>query len=147
MAKDLTPYSTGSRLNMGTIDDTYTVLQSDSSKVFMLDDNSAGTVYTITLPVAAALEEGWYCKFVVRAANPAGDIEIAGGSAIVDITMLDSSTGTDNTQHSNSTAGTAKTTVVLHTECTQGDYVNVFTDGSTYYVEAMSSINDAIDHT
>ena len=143
MAKDLTPYATGSRLNIGKIDAAYTVLQSDSSKVFMLD----GGPYDITLPVAAALEEGWYCKFVVRAANPAGDIEIAGGSAIVDITMLDSSTGTDNTQHSNSTVGTAKTTVVLHTECTQGDYVNVFTDGSTYYVEAMSAVDDAIDHT
>ena len=143
MAKDLTPYSTGSRLNMGTIDAAYTVLQSDSSKVFMLD----GGGYTITLPVAAALEEGWYCKFVVRPNNPTGDITITATTAIVDLTMLDSSTGTDNTQHSNSTAGTAKTTVVLHTECTQGDYVNVFTDGSTYYVEAMSAVDDAIDHT
>ena len=143
MAKDLTPYSTGSRLNMGKIDAAYTVLQSDSSKVFMLD----GGGYTITLPVAADLVEGWYCKFVVRPNNPTGDITITATTAIVDLTMLDSSTGTDNTQHSNSTAGTAKTTVVLHTECTQGDYVNVFTDGSTYYVEAMSAVDDAIDHT
>ena len=143
MAKDLTPYSTGSRLNMGTIDDDYTVLQSDSSKVFMLD----GGGYTVTLPVAAALEEGWYCKFVVRPTNPTGDIVITATTAIVDLTMLDAGTATDNTDHSNSTAGTAKTTVILHTECTQGDYVNVFTDGSTYYVEAMSGIDDAIDHT
>ena len=143
MAKDLTPYSTGSRLNMGTINAAYTVLQSDSSKVFMLD----GGPYDITLPAAADLQEGWYCKFVVRPANPAGDIEIAGGSAIVDITMLDSGTGTDNTQHSNSTAGTAKSSIFIHTEAVQGDYVNVFTDGSTYYFEAMSCIDDAIDHT
>ena len=143
MAKDLTPYSTGSRLNMGTIDAAYTVLQSDSSKVFMLD----GGGYTITLPVAAALEEGWYCKFVVRPGNPTGDIKITATTAIVDLTMLDSSTGTDNTQHSNSTAGTAKTEINIHTESTQGDYVNVFTDGSTYYVEAMSAVDDAIDHT
>ena len=46
---------------------------------------------------------------------------------------------------SNSTAGTAKSTIVLHTECTQGDYVNLFSDGTTYYAEAMSAIDDAID--
>ena len=143
MAKDLTPYTTGQRLNIDKIDTTYQVLSSDSSKVFMLD----GGGYTITLPVAAALEEGWYCKFVVRPTNPTGDIVITATTAIMDITMLDSSTGTDNTQHSNSTAGTAKTTIIFHTECVQGDYVNVFTDGSTYYVEAMSAVDDAIDHT
>ena len=143
MAKDLTPYATGSKLNMGTIDAAYTVLQSDSSKVFMLD----GGGYTITLPVAAALEEGWYCKFVVRPTNPTGDIVITATTAIVDLTMLDAGDGTDNTDQSNSTVGTAKTTVILHTECTQGDYVNIFTDGSTYYAEAMSGVNDAIDHT
>ena len=143
MAKDLTPYSTGSRLNMGTIDAAYTVLQSDSSKVFMLD----GGGYTITLPLAADLQEGWYCKFVVRPTNPTGDIVITATTAIVDLTMLDAGDGTDNTDQSNSTVGTAKTLVIFHTECTQGDYVNVFTDGSTYYVEAMSGIDDAIDHT
>ena len=143
MAKEVTPYSTGSKLNIGTINAAYTVLQSDSSKVFMLD----GGPYDITLPVAANLQEGWYCRFVVREANPTGDIEIAGGSAIVDITMLDAGNGSDNTNHSNSTVGTAKSSVFIHTEAVQGDYVNVFTDGSTYYVEAMSCIDDAIDHT
>tara|TARA_R100001086_G_scaffold95180_1_gene47395 strand:- start:6 stop:428 length:423 start_codon:yes stop_codon:yes gene_type:complete len=132
------PEWSGTRLNMSTIDAAYTVLQSDSSKVFMLD----GGGYTITLPVAAALEEGWHCKFVVRPANPTGDIVITATTAIVDLVMKDP--GGDA---SNSTAGTAKTTVIFHTECTQGDYVNIFTDGSTYYAEAMSGVNDAIDHT
>jgi len=132
------PEWSGTRLNMSTINAAYTVLQSDSSKVFMLD----GGGYTITLPVAADLQEGWYCKFVVRPANPTGDIVITAGSAIVDLVMKDP--GGDA---SNSTAGTAKTTVIFHTECTQGDFVNIFTDGNTYYAEAMSGVNDAIDHT
>ena len=130
------PEWSGARLNMSTIDAAYTVLQSDSSKVFMLD----GGGYTITLPVAAALEQGWHCKFVVRPANPTGDIVITAGSAIVDLVMKDP--GGDA---SNSTAGTAKTTIIFHTECTQGDVVNIFTDGSTYYAEALSGIDDAID--
>jgi len=136
--RERNPEWSGTRLNMSTINAAYTVLQSDSSKVFMLD----GGGYTITLPVAAALEQGWHCKFVVRPANPTGDIVITAGSAIVDLVMKDP--GGDA---SNSTAGTAKTTVIFHTECTQGDYVNIFTDGSTYYAEAMSGVNDAIDHT
>ena len=132
------PEWSGTRLNMSTINAAYTVLQSDSSKVFMLD----GGGYTITLPVAANLQEGWYCKFVVRPANPTGDIVITAGSAIVDLVMKDAGANA-----SNSTAGTAKTTVIFHTECTQGDFVNIFTDGNTYYAEAMSGVNDAIDHT
>ena len=138
MAKDLTPYATGQRLNIDKIDTTYTVLQSDSSKVFMLD----GGGYTVTLPLAANLQEGWYCKFVVRPDNPTGDITITATTAIVDLVMKDAGGNA-----SNSTAGTEKTTIVLHTECTQGDYVNIFTDGSSYYAEAMSAVDDAIDHT
>ena len=138
MAKDLTPYSTGQRLNLSTIDAAYTVLQSDSSKVFMLN----GGPYTITLPVAADLEEGWYCKFVVKENTPSGDITITAGSAIVDLVMKD-----PGGNASNSTAGTEKTLYAFHTECTKGDYINIFTDGNSYYAEAMSGIDDAIDHT
>ena len=132
------PEWSGTRLNMSTIDAAYTVLQSDSSKVFMLD----GGGYTITLPVAANLQEGWHAKFVVRPANPTGDIVITATSAIVDLVMKD-----PGGNASNSTAGTAKTTIIFHTECTQGDFVNIFTDGNTYYAEAMSGIDDAVDHT
>ena len=136
MAKDLTPYATGQRLNLSTIDAAYTVLQSDSSKVFMLN----GGPYTITLPVAADLEEGWYCKFVVKENTPSGDITITAGSAIIDMVMKD-----PGGNASNSTVGTAKSNILLRATCTQGDYVNIFTDGNTYYAEAISGIDDAID--
>ena len=133
-----TPEASNSLLNIVDISAAYTVLQSDSGNVFML----SGGPYTITLPAAAALVEGWYCKFVVKEDTPSGDITITAGSAIVDLVMKD-----PGGNASNSTAGTAKTTIVLHTECTQGDYVNLFTDGTTYYAEALSGIDDAIDHT
>ena len=133
-----TPEASNSLLNIVDISAAYTVLQSDSGNVFML----SGGPYTITLPVAADLVEGWYCKFIVKENTPAGDITITAGSAIVDLVMKD-----PGGNASNSTAGTAKTTIVLHTECTQGDMVNLFTDGTTYYAEALSGIDDAIDHT
>ena len=133
-----TPEASNALLNVVNISAAYTVLQSDSGNVFML----SGGPYTVTLPVAADLEQGWYCKFVVKEDTPSGDITLQAGSAIIDLVMKDP--GGDA---SNSTAGTAKATIVLHTECTQGDVVNLFTDGTTYYAEALSGINDAIDHT
>ena len=133
-----TPEASNSLLNIVNISAAYTVLQSDSGNVCML----SGGPYTITLPVAADLEQGWYCKFIVKEDTPAGDITLQAGSAIIDLVMKD-----PGGNASNSTAGTAKATIVLHTECTQGDYVNLFTDGTTYYAEALSAIDDAIDHT
>ena len=138
MGKDLTPDASGVRFNIHNLNAAYTVLQSDSGKVFML----SGGPYTITLPVAADLAEGWNCKFVVKENTPSGDITINAASAIIDLVMKD-----PGGNASNSTAGTAKSTIVCHTECTKGDYVNIFTDGSTYYAEALSAIDDAIDHT
>ena len=132
------PDSWGTRLNIHNVDGAYTVLQSDSGKVFML--SSTGGACEITLPVAAALQEGWSCKFVVKEDTPTGVITLAAGSAIIDMVMKD-----PGANLSNSTAGTAKSNILLRATCTQGDYVNIFTDCSTYYAEALSGIDDAID--
>ena len=136
-----TPEASNSLLNIVDISAAYEVLQSDSGKYFMVS-NSSGGAYEITLPVAANLEEGWHCKFIVKEETPGHAVTIAAGSAIVDMVHKD-----PGGNASNSTAGTAKATIVLHTECTQGDVVNLFTDGTTYYAEALSGIDDAIDHT
>ena len=132
------PDWSGTRLNIHDVDGAYTVLQSDSGKVFML--SSTAGACEITLPVAANLAEGWHAKFVVKEDTPTGVITIAAGSAIIDMVMKD-----PGGNASNSTVGTAKSNILLRATCTQGDYVNVFTDGNTYYAEAISGIDDAID--
>ena len=132
------PEWSGTRLNIHDVDGAYTVLQSDSGKVFML--SSTGGACEITLPVAAALQEGWHAKFVIKEDTPTGVITMAAGSAIIDMVMKD-----PGANLSNSTAGTAKSNILLRATCTQGDYVNIFTDGNTYYAEALSGIDDAID--
>ena len=132
------PAAAGTRLNIHDVDGAYTVLQSDSGKVFML--SSTGGACEITLPVAATLREGWHAKFVIKEDTPTGVITMAAGSAIIDMVMKD-----PGGNASNSTVGTAKSNILLRATCTQGDYVNIFTDGSTYYAEAMSGIDDAID--
>ena len=48
---------------------------------------------------------------------------------------------------SNSTAGTAVSNIVVGATSTQGDYVNIFCDGSTYYAECLSGVDDAITTT
>ncbi len=132
------PEWSGTRLNIHDLDGAYTVLQSDSGKVIML--SSTGGACEFTLPVAANLQEGWNCKLVIKEDTPTGVITVAAGSAIIDMVMKDAGGNA-----SNSTVGTAKSNILLRATCTQGDYVNIFTDGSTYYAEAMSAIDDAID--
>ena len=125
------------RKNVHALNAAYTVLQSDSGKIFMMSATAAD--YTVTLPVAADLEEGWFCKFVVKEDTPSNVTTIAAGSAIIDMVMKDP--GGDA---SNSTAGTAVSNIIVGETCTQGDVINIFTDGVTYYAEALSGINDAI---
>ena len=123
------------RKNVHALTAAYTVLDSDSGKIFTLD--STGGAYAITLPTAP--KEGFNCKFIVKEDTPTGAITIAAGSAILDGVQKDA--GGDA---ANSTAGTAVSNIVIGTSSTQGDVVNLVSDGVTYYFECLSGINNAI---
>ena len=123
------------RKNIHALDDDYTVLASDSGKTFTLSASS-GTV-AVTLPTT--LSEGMFYKFVVLEDTPSNAITIAAGSAIIDLVQKDA--GGDA---ANSTAGTAVSNIVVGTSSTQGDVINLFTDGTTWYGEVLSGINNAI---
>ena len=131
------PEWSGTRLNIHDLDGAYTALQSDSGKVFML--SSTGGACEITLLPAASLVEGWNCKLVVKEDTPTGVITVAAGSAIIDFVQKDSAADA-----ANSSIGTAKSNLVIATTATQGDYINLFTDGSTYYAECLSGAGDKI---
>jgi len=119
-----------------TVDGAYTVTAADSGKVFML--SSTAGACEITLPTT--LEEGLYYKFIVEEDTPTGVITIAaGGTNKVDLVMKD--IGGDA---SNSTAGTQVDNIVIAVATKQGDYIDMFTDGSTWYAECMSSTNNSI---
>ena len=125
------------RKNIHALDGAYTMLASDSGKTFML--SATGGTVAITLLPAASLEEGWHCKFVTLEDTPSNAITIAAGSSIIDMVHKDA--GGDA---SNSTAGTAVSNIIVGTSSTQGDMINIFCDGSTYYAECLSGINDAV---
>ena len=123
------------RKNVDALDGAYTVLASDSGKTFML--SATGGTVAITLPTT--LEEGLHYKFVTLEDTPSNAITIGAGSAIIDMVMKD-----PGGNASNSTAGTAVSNIIVGATSTQGDYINVFCDGSTYYAECLSGIDDAI---
>ena len=123
------------RKDITALDGAHTVLASESGKTFML--SATGGTVAITLPTT--LETGLNYKFVVKENTPSNAITIAAGSAIIDLVMKDA--GGDA---SNSTAGTAVSNLIVGTSATQGDMINLFTDGTTWYAEALSGINNAI---
>ena len=123
--------------NVHALDGAYTMLESDSGKIFML--SATGGTVAITLLPAASLVKGWHCKFVVEEDTPSNAITIGAGSAIVDMVMKDAGGNA-----SNSTAGTAVSNIIVGATATQGDMINIFCDGSTYYAECLSAIDDAV---
>ena len=121
--------------NIHDLKAAYTVLDSDSGKIFTLD--SAAGAYTITLPTAPL--EGFHCKFIVKEDTPTGAITIAAGSAILDGVQKDA--GGDA---ANSTASTAVSNLVIGTSAAQGEVINLMSDGVTYYFECFAGINNSI---
>ena len=123
------------RKDITALDGAHTVLASESGKTFML--SATGGTVAITLPTT--LEEGLYYKFIVEEDTQANAITIGAGSAIIDMVMKD--IGGDA---SNSTAGTQVSNILIAVATKQGDYIDMFTDGSTWYAECMSSTNNSI---
>ena len=123
------------RKNVHALDGAYTVLASDSGKTFML--SATGGTVAITLPTT--LEEGLHYKFVTLEDTPSNAISIGAGSAIIDMVMKD-----PGGNASNSTAGTAVSNIIVGATSTQGDYINIFTDGTTWYAECLSGVDDAV---
>ena len=123
-------------------DGAYTVKASDSGKVFML--SATGGTVAITLPTLSGTGddlavEGLYYKFIVEEDTPANAITIGAGGAIIDIV------GVDIAQNDGpSSAGTAKSNLIIGTACKQGDYIDMFHDGTTWYAESMSSTAGSI---
>ena len=124
------------------LDGAYTVKTSDSGKVFML--SATGGTVAITLPTLSGTGDdlavaGLYYKFIVLEDTPANAITIGAGGTVIDIV------GVDIAQNDGpSSAGTAKSNLIIGTACKQGDYIDMFHDGTTWYAESMSSTAGSI---
>ena len=123
------------RKNVQALTVAYTVLESDSGKVFTVD--SAAGAYEITMPTTVANLEGFHCKFITKEDTPTGDVTIAFGSAIVD-GWSDDSTADIGV----GTGGTAVSNILIEAASKQGDALNVMCDGTTWYFEAHSQVHN-----
>ena len=123
------------RKNVHALTEAYTVLESDSGKVFTV--NSAGGGYAITMPTTVANLEGFHCKFITQEHTPTGDVTIAFGSAIVDgyseDVTADLGVGTN---------GTAVSNILVEAASAKGDTINLMCDGTTWYFESFSQIHN-----
>ena len=120
------------RKNVHTLTAAYTVLASDSGKVFML--NSAGGAFAVTLPT---LEAGLMYKFI--SSDTTADVTVSSSTADIDIVGLDSETDVGF-----SGAGTAKTNIIFELAGHKSQYVNLYCDGTGWYAEGMASVDDGI---
>ena len=121
------------RKNVHTLKAAYTVLASDSGKVFML--NSAGGTFNVTLPTS--LEAGLMYKFI--SSDTTADVTVSSSTSDIDIVGLDSETDVGF-----SGAGTAKTNIIFELAGHKSQFVNLYCDGTSWYAEGMASVDDGI---
>ena len=126
------------------IDGAYSVKTSDSGKVFTL--SATGGTVAVTLPTLSGTiandnlaQQGTYYKFIVKEDTPSNAITIGAGGALIDLVMKD-----PGGNASNCTADTAVSNIIVGTSAKQGDYINLFHDGTSWYGECLSSVDDAV---
>ena len=117
--------------------------QGDSGKVFMVTHSSA---VTINLPKVSAGIAGWNAKFVTKTSGAAFSLlawglPVAGGTAAstnnADTVIIKEMATTD----AGAATATGQDGVTLASGATAGDSLDVFTDGTSWYVTA--SVADA----
>jgi hypothetical protein len=114
----------------------------DSGKVFGL---SLAAGFTVTLPAIKSAGNGWYCKFVVVTNCTSNDYIITENAThdtnkiIGGINELE----TDDTEDGPSSTGCTFITFPNATD-TVGDYVNIWTDGTSWYIDGQTKLDGGI---
>ena len=111
----------------------YSLKQSDSGKTFIV----TGAAQAVTLLPVADLQKGWNCKFV-NGTGTIGDKTLAAGSSIIHGPVKD---GGDTVGPS--TVGTAVDNIIIEAAGKAGDVLELFTDGSLYFMKIVSGTNTA----
>ena len=118
------------RKNVHNLTAAYTVLASDSGKVFTIDQDAT---FVITLP---SDQEGLNYKFILTDAG-SGEVHITSGASNgIKGFSMDPTTGI-NAVDSVLVEIVASTAVI-------GDYVNLVNDGTTWWCESFSSATNGI---
>ena len=111
----------------------------DSGKVIFMDASSANT---ITLPAVASTEAGWHIKVILTATGALGKIVTSGLedkiTGMVNAVDADGSTQTV-------TQDTDADTISFVNACLAGSYVDIYSNGTLFYVYGFGSHASASD--
>jgi hypothetical protein len=117
---------------------TKTVSVGDCGTIFIITNGS--TSQTINLPKLSAAGKGWWCKFIYNSGT--GDVTIVqstsdtANSVHGTVLSCESAVPTVNLPAQISSADGVKFDV---SACTKGDQWELMTDGSTWFVQGLSS--------
>ena len=132
-------FSMSNRIAVEEVTASKAIVRDDCGKVFAVD---AGGAITLTLPLPADAEAGWNCS-IIMSDGPAGDVEVASSINNVHVVGFgsDITTGADYP----STAGTAAGTITFGSGgTTEGDRVELVTDGSLWYAKVITAQQAAV---
>ena len=112
------------------------VLASDSGKIIFVDATGASGEVDIALPAPSA---GLNYTFIVKEDTPSQDVKIvATGTLVSGILMVQSDTNEDN-----SVVAAGSTNVLIKQAAKKGDWVEYYSDGTSWYIRGMGSVQAA----
>jgi len=117
----------------------------DNGKTFFLN-LAAG--FTVTLPVLSTVDAGWKVKIIVGITPTTAYIvtENTGSDTNKLVGNVNTSTGQTSASKFNATGFTLVTFVVA-SGAVKGDYIEIVSDGSFYYVSGSTTVPAAITFT
>ena len=148
------------RKKIETLDTDKTVTVADCGTIFILNSGSDAVSgrsgeYTVTLPTVAQAGNGWWAKFVLASIS-GGDVAISGSSeALVNVHIAAVASGSDagaadgtafasGKGHGQAPLASAKHATFDVSACAINDTLELVTNGSAWYGQAVVSGGAAI---
>ena len=133
------PYLGGSSGGVKAVNADVTLAIADSGKTIFMSEGAAA--YDITLP--AVSNKGWQAKFILVASPASNDIDIKAASGDEDkikgIEFSDSDTA--------SATDSDWDKITFSTNGVAGDYVDVISDGTSWYMHIHASADNSVTQT
>mgnify|MGYP003154559373 FL=1 len=135
--------NSGHKKKVKVLSTASTLAESDSGSIFLLNSTAE---FATTLPAVATAGAGWYCKIVVEAA-PSGAsytvIEGEGSDANVIIVNGINELEVDTSDDGVSSTG-CSTITFADGVAIKGDFIDIWCDGSNYYVSGQTKADGGI---
>ena len=139
-------FSGSHKLKVKTLSTTTSLAEEDSGCIFLL--NSA-TEFVTTLPSVSDAGKGWYCKVVVDAAPASASytvVEKAADDTDVIIVNGINELEVDDAEDGPSSTGCTTITFV-DSVAIKGDWIDIWCDGSNYFVTGQTKADGGITAT